>query len=121
MATDDKTCTICPYFRIKPGKEEEFKAIVEQMVERTATEEKALYYGFTFTDDGIAFCREGYVDGEAALAHVQNVGDLLDQLLELSDLTRFELHGPAEELDKMREPMAPLNPEYYMLEYGFCR
>jgi len=36
-----------------------------------------------------------------------------------SDLTRLEIHGPAEELARLRGPLADFKPQFFMLEYGF--
>ena len=36
-------------------------------------------------------------------------------------LTELQLHGPEEELAKLRESFAALNPSYWTLEYGFRR
>jgi hypothetical protein len=33
----------------------------------------------------------------------------------------MEIHGPAEEIDKLREPMGPLGAQFYVLECGFHR
>ena len=120
MATQDKCCTIVPYFKVQNGKLEAFKALSEKMVENTIKEPKCLYYGFSFDGD-VAFCREGYEDAEGALAHLENVGPLLQEILKISDLTRLEVHAPAEELAKLREPMAGLKPQFFTLEYGFRR
>ena len=51
----------------------------------------------------------------------RNIGPLLQETLKISDLTRFEIHGPAEELAKLREPLRDLNAQYFTLEYGFRR
>lgn len=91
-----------------------------QFVALTQNEEKAIFYGFSFTDD-LIHCREGYADAEGALAHLENVGELLGKALEIVDLVRLEVHGPAEELAKLKEPMKDLPVEYYTLEYGFRR
>jgi len=120
MATDDRCCTIVPYFKIHSGKIQPFKTLCEQFVENTKTEPGCLFYGFSFEGDQ-AHCREGYRDADAAIAHVQNVGSLLAELLKISDVARFELHGPAAELDKLRGPFADLKPQYFTLEYGFRR
>jgi len=120
MATDDRCCTIVPYFKIHSGKIQPFKALCEQFVEKSKAEPGCLYYGFSFDDDQ-AHCREGYTDADAAIAHVQNVGPLLAELLKISDVTRFELHGPEAELDKLRGPFADLKPQFFKLEYGFRR
>lgn len=118
MATDDKCCTIVPYFKIHSGKSQQFRALCVQFVEKTKSEPGCLYYGFTFDGDQ-AHCREGYLDAAAAIAHVENVGALLGELLKLSDVTRFELHGPEDELEKLRAPFSDLKPQYFKLEYGF--
>jgi hypothetical protein len=33
----------------------------------------------------------------------------------------LEIHGPEEELAKLRGPLAELKPKFFTLEYGFCR
>jgi len=120
MATQDKCCSIVPYFKIQNGKVDDFKALCEQFVAKTKDEPKCLYYGFSFDGDQ-AHCREGYADADGALAHLDNVGTLLQEALKIAELTRLELHGPDEELAKLREPLAGLNPQFFTLEYGFRR
>ena len=120
MATQDKCCTIVPYFKVQSGKLEDFKALCEQFVEKTNGESKVLYYGFSFVGDQV-HCREGYEDAEGLLTHLENVGALLQESLKIADLTRLEIHGPEEELAKLREPLAELNPQFFTLEYGFRR
>jgi hypothetical protein len=118
MATDDKCCTIVPYFKIKSGKTEEFKRLGREMVSKSKEEPKCLYYGFTFDGDE-AHCREGYVDAEGLLAHLDNVGALLGEALKIADIIRLEVHGPEPELAKLRTPLAGLNPRFFQLECGF--
>ena len=118
MATQDKCCTIVPYFKVFDGKLGAFKELCEQFVEKTNQEAKCLYYGFSFAGDQV-HCREGYKDAEGVLTHLENVGSLLEEALKISDLTRLEIHGPEEELAKLREPLANLNPQFFTLEYGF--
>src|SRR5262245_8084619 len=120
MATSDKCCTIVPYFKIHEGKLEAVKAACEQFIETAQKEGKCLYYGFSFAGDQI-HCREGYADSDGVLAHVENIGPQLVEFLKLADLTRLEVHGPAEELAKLRGPLADFKPEYFTLEYGFRR
>lgn len=120
MATEDSCCTIVPYFQIHDGKLDDFKSLCERFVERTSTEAGALYYGFSF-DGHTAHCREGYETAADALAHLDNVGDLLQEALQISDLVRLEIHGPEEQLAQLRGPMAELNPQFFALEYGFRR
>ena len=97
MATQDKCCTIVPYFKVQDGKLNEFKAICDRFVEKTRAEAKCLYYGFSFDGD-IAHCREGYEDAEGLLTHLENVGTLLGEALKIAEISRLEVHGPEEEL-----------------------
>jgi quinol monooxygenase YgiN len=104
-----------PYFKVHPGKLEAIKAALPAFIEKTAIEEKNLFYGFTINGDEV-FCREGYADAEGVLAHLDNVGALLAEALKIADMTRVELHGPAQELDKLRGPLAHLNPAWFPIE-----
>lgn len=120
MATEDKCCSIVPYFNIHEGQLDAFKALCEEFVRLTGNESGCLYYGFCFDGDQ-AHCREGYEDAEGVLAHLENVSVPLGEALKIADLTRLEIHGPAQELAKLREPLGDLNPQYFVLEYGFRR
>src|SRR5437660_3885644 len=83
-----------PYFKVQPGKLEAVKAGFPRFVEKTAKEKKNVFYGFTVNGDEV-FCREAYVDAQGVLAHLDNIGTLLAELLKMADLIRFEVHGPA--------------------------
>ena len=120
MATQDTCCTIVPYFKIHEGQLDNFKKLCEAFVERTSTETKCLYYGFSFEKDQ-AHCREGYEDAEGVLAHLKNVEALLGEALKISDIIRLEIHGPEGEVAKLRQPLAALKPQFFVLEYGFRR
>jgi quinol monooxygenase YgiN len=104
-----------PYFKVHPEKLEAFKVALPAFVEKTRSEEKNLFYGFTINDDQV-FCREGYTDAEGVLAHLDNIGAMLAEAMKIADLTRVELHGPAKELDKLRGPLAHLNPVWFVTE-----
>jgi hypothetical protein len=106
-----------PYFKIREGNLQAFTALMPAFIEKTATEPACLYYDFTLSGD-TAFCREAYIGAEGILAHLGNVGELLGKFLELSDLARLEVHGPAEEIDKLRTPLADLNPVFFIRETG---
>ena len=106
--------------RVHDGKLSDFKALCEQFVAKTRSEPACLFYGFSFDGDR-AHCREGYRDAAGLLAHLENVGALLQEALKIADITRLEVHGPESELDKLRQPLADLKPEFFTLEYGFRR
>ena len=112
--------SIHPYFKVHPGKLAEFKAAMPAFVEKTKGEPLNLYYEFTSNGDEI-FCREGYDGAEGVLAHLDNVGGLLAEALKIADLIRLEFHGPAEELEKLKGPLAHLNPAWFERECGVVR
>ena len=120
MATQDSCCTVVPYFKAHTGRLDAFKALCERFVEKSSSEPKCLYYGFSFDGDQV-HCREGYTDAEGVLTHLDNVGALLAEALTIADLTRLEIHGPEGELAKLRGPLAQFKPQFFVLEYGFRR
>src|SRR5579862_3706222 len=109
MATQDRSVSIHPYFKVSDGKLNAFREFCEQFVSVTAKEPKCLYYGFSFHGDEV-YCREGYEDAEGLLAHLANVGSLLEGVLKIAEITRLEVHGAEGELAKLREPLADLKP-----------
>jgi quinol monooxygenase YgiN len=120
MPMKDRAVSIHPYFRVSDGKMDEFKDLCEQFMSVTAEEPKCLYYGFSFNGDNV-HCREAYEDAEGLLVHLENVGALLKQALKIAEVTRLEVHGIAEELAKLTEPLSALAPTYFTLEYGIRR
>lgn len=120
MTNSDICCSIAPYFRIHKGKLEEFKHLCQRFVGKANGEPGCLYYGFSFDGD-LAHCREGYVDADALLVHLKNVGHIIEEALKISDLVRLEVHGPETQLARLREPLAELKAQFFTLEYGFRR
>jgi quinol monooxygenase YgiN len=120
MPTKDGVVSIHPYFRVSAGKMNEFQDFCEQFISITAQEPKCLYYGFSFNGDNV-HCREAYEDAEGLLTHLSNVGALLNEVLKISQITRLEVHATAAELAKLTEPLSPLAPTYFTLEYGIRR
>lgn len=118
MTKQDTCCSIAPYFKVPAENLAQFKELCAKFVESSEQEAKCLYYGFTFDGEQV-HCREGYSDAEGLLAHLDNVGPLLQEALQLAEIIRLEIHGPAAELDKLRAPLAELNPQFFTLECGF--
>ena len=79
-----------------------------------------MHYAFSFSGQ-TAHCREGYDDAAAMLAHLENVGALLQQALKIAEITRLEVHAPAAEIAKLRAPLAGLNPQWFELASGYRR
>lgn len=118
MSKQDTCCSIAPYFKVPAENLSRFKDLCAKFIETTGQEAKCLYYGFAFDGDQV-HCREGYADADGLLAHLANVGALLQEALQLAAITRLEIHGPADELDKLRGPLAELKPQFFTLECGF--
>ena len=91
--------------------------MLKQFCELVINEENCLFYNFTFKGD-VLCCREAYKDAAAVMAHLENCGEALGKFVEIAELFRIELHGPAGELDKLREPLAGMNPDYFLLDCG---
>src|ERR1043166_3479186 len=104
-----------PYFKVPPDKMPHLKAVLPEFAAKTRDEAGNLFYEFSINGDEV-FCREGYVNAEALLAHLENVGAMLEVALNLADLIRLEVHGPAAELAKLKAPLAHLNPAWFTLQ-----
>ncbi len=112
--------SIHPYFKIHPGQADAAKALLPRFVAKTASEPLCVYYEFTINGD-LVFCREAYRGAEGTLAHLANVGELLGEMLKISDLARLEIHGPADELAKLKGPLADYKPVWFEYACGIGR
>jgi quinol monooxygenase YgiN len=112
--------SIHPYFKVRPGRLGEFKALLPAFVKATTAEPANLFYEFTVNGDEV-FCREAYVGAAGVLAHLANISALLGEALKIAELTRLELHGPAAELDQLRGALAAMQPAWFVLECGVRR
>lgn len=118
MKTDTSNMvSIHPYFKAKPGKMAELKAALPAFIVKTSSEPDNLFYDFTINGDEL-FCREAYRGAQGALAHLENVGAPLGELLKVADLIRLEIHGPATELEKLKSPLANLKPAWFARQCG---
>ena len=118
MTEPDTCCTLVPYFKVNEGQLGAFKALTERFVAKTRSEPGCVHYAFSFDGDSV-HCREGYDSAAALLAHLDNVGAILQEALKLAAITRLEVHAPAAELAKLREPLAGLSPAFFTIESGF--
>ena len=120
MDLQDRVVSIHPYFKVSDENLEAFKSLANDLIETTRGEMGCLYYGFSFAKDEV-YCREAYKNAETLLAHLDNVADLRERVSRIAEILRLEIHGPVEELAKIKEfdPMKKLNPKYFVLEGGF--
>ncbi len=118
-----------PYFKVHRGKLEAVKGGFPRFVEKTATEKRNLFLRLHHASataakeltlwhkvNPLKLSPRGYESAEGVLAHLKNVGALLAEMLTMADLTRVEVHGPAAELEKLKAPLAHLNPAWFAIE-----
>lgn len=106
--------TLHPYFKVPLDKLDLLKSILPEFMAKTRDEAGNLFYEFSIHEDEV-FCREGYENAEALLAHLENVSGMLSIAMKLAELVRMEVHGPAPELAKLKEPLAHLKPVWFTL------
>ncbi len=117
MTERSQIVSIHPYFKVKPGKLREAKALLKQLVAKTSTEPANLYYDFTLNAD-VVFCREAYVGAEGLLHHIDNIAPVFNEFLKIVHVLRVELHGSAEDLEKLKAPLAVLKPQLFKFYIG---
>eukprot|EP00929_Paragymnodinium_shiwhaense_P041570 TRINITY_DN2157_c1_g1_i1.p1 TRINITY_DN2157_c1_g1~~TRINITY_DN2157_c1_g1_i1.p1 ORF type:complete len:912 (-),score=368.51 TRINITY_DN2157_c1_g1_i1:215-2950(-) len=113
-------CTVNPYFTVLNM--DKAKPIMQDFVERTAKEKSCVFYGWTMEGDKL-FCREGYLNANGVLRHLENVGPCIDKLLEegVCKLDSIEFHGPQADLEKLEEKVKALNAKCFATDSGFQR
>ncbi|MCK3853524.1 hypothetical protein [Pseudomonas sp. W2Jun17] len=116
----NRTCMAMPYFEIPERHLEAFKAYCAVFIEKTSKEPGCLYYGFSFNGTQ-GHCREVYSDAQGLLNHFVNIAELNSEAFHLASIVRYEVHGPREELDKLRGPLAFMKPQFFELEQCFSR
>ena len=82
--------------------------------------ENIVNYGIYYNDN-IGYCRESYINNDGVLLHLKESTLQLKQLVDnnIAELDRLEIHGPKEELDKIREKYDEKEFKYFNLEWGF--
>lgn len=121
---EDVVVTLVPKFKIKNGMRGPYEALLPKFTELVKANEAdtCVHYGFVGpTDDGFVICREGYVSAEGVLAHLDNVGDVLNKALEYADIVDLMVQGPAAELEKLKGPLKDFGPAYYPIVEGAIR
>lgn len=109
---------IRPYFTVLDW--DKARPIMAEFVRRTGTEGRMVFYGWDIDGDTL-YCREGYRDGDAANAHLKNVGTCLGELVAegVAKLNSIAIHGPAAELEKVKPGTEKFGTKYYAIHSGF--
>lgn len=105
------------HFKIQPGKTQAFKEVATRCIAAVkAHEPGALRYDWYYLEDQ-SECKvqEIYRDTGAVMAHMQNVGPLLGELLSMSTVTG-EVFGPI--TGELKEIFQGLQVTFYEYETG---
>lgn len=113
--------TLIGTFTLHPEKADAFKANCEAMVALREKEPDHLASAYSFDGDGGAVSREDYRNAEAVIRHMQVGEHIFEKTRQMVDITGAEVHGPAAELDKLRDPLRDLSPRFFVTESGFRR
>jgi len=119
---EDRTVAFMPYFAIRDA--ENFFEVCNHCIEKVRSEPLCLGYGFSVSagpHQNMAFCREAFLNAEGVLNHMNNIEVLFKEgLCKYGELVSLQIHGPKEELDKLRDdPMIQeISPEFYELMPG---
>ena len=118
MSTFDNAVSINPYFQITDENMEAAKGFLTRFCDLVGKNEQGcLFYNFTFKGNELC-CREAYKNADAVKAHFDNCGPALGEFMKVANLSRIEVHGPAAELEQLKEAFEAFNPDYYVCECG---
>jgi quinol monooxygenase YgiN len=96
---------------IHDGKQDEFKAVARQLLEKVKPEKGTLtlqYDWFLSPDGRTCTVVESYPSSEACMQHMANVGPMLGALMALCSLEQVDLFGtPSGEVAKATAAMQP--------------
>lgn len=107
---------------VQPGREKEFRSLMEEMVRATrANEAGTLNYEWSTSADGrVCHIFERYIDSAAVLKHLATFGEkFAGRFLEILQPVRFIVYGsPSQEV---KDALAGFNPVYTQPVGGFSR
>merc|ERR1712037_700522 len=108
--------------KMPAGKEAEFAAGFSKFYNATKAGKGAsgcIYYGFGMHENSV-YCREGYLNAEAALLHGADVKDMLEEPMKAVGGGGFKLNvvGPKAELDKLRPKLEARGAIFWELDAG---
>jgi len=106
---------------IKPGGLKIFKDIANKAIKLVQDSEPGMkgYQWYFNNDESKCYTAEWQLSSESLLTHLQNVGSILPELLEHSDITRFEVFGNLN--SKASEAVKGLGAKVFGYFNGFTR
>ena len=105
--------------KIREGKRDEFKAVMEEIVAATSPEEGTLNYQYYVSDEGDVLVYERFRDVEAAHAHVTTWDKYADRWAAAAEPTRMVHLGNLPQ--DLRDRHAALAPKLLRPFGGFAR
>lgn len=113
--------TVVATFDIRPDCAKQFRVNCEAMIALREKEPGHLASAYSFDGDSAATSREDYENADAVIQHMTVGQHIYESTRSLVDITGVEIHGPAAELDKLRDLFGDMSPRFYITEYGFRR
>ena len=106
---------------VKPGQLDNFRKLMDEMVESTQAEPETLSYDWFVSADGSAVhIYERYADSEALVTHITGFGEkFAERFLSMVDPVKFTVYG--EPSAEAREAMSGFSPTYLGTFGGFVR
>jgi quinol monooxygenase YgiN len=106
---------------VKPGELDNFKAVLNEMIESTRAEPGTLVYEWSVDEAGsVVHGCERFADSGAAVAHLSTFGEKFAQrFLAAVDPTRLSVYGTPS--DETKQALAALGPAYLRPLGGFAR
>ena len=112
----DRYCALVWVFELHEDRVEDFKALCEQVCGRVGEEPKCVSHRFSYNGKHLQY-RVVAEDAFGVLAHVVDLGELLEDVLKTVTLVRLEIHAPGDQLEQLRGPLAAFEPDFYTADF----
>lgn len=108
-------------FTIADGKTEEFKSLAHSLIEKVKKKEPGVdsYQLFHNSGESKSYMLERFQSSEAVMEHLEHVGPMLPELLEVAPITRFEIFGNISK--DVEEALKSLGADSFSYLDGFNR
>jgi len=123
MATNarvtDKRVSIHPYFQVKDGKMENFKAGFLDFYNAVDRESNCMHYSFSYNEaENRVFNREAYDSAEGLIKHIENTGDAgaSVEMLHDGDAIVLEIMCPEEDVKKLEPIAKEMNAKIWVMD-----
>ena len=117
--SESPVVTLVGYFKIPASNAEAFRKNCVEMIGLREKEPGHLASAYSFGADGTAVSREDYVSAEAVMRHMELGSHIFESTQSLVEVTGAEVHGSADNVEKLRELFSGMPSRFYVTEYGF--